>query len=193
MQRLFEAHAAGDADAVPGVSRHRGRRRRTVASASARLPPNSAAGRSSGRPSRRTARGCGRRATTPIAPPARLRPGARSVATDVCVPISRLAECVTETQRDIAERESGRADRRSCRRRQFPCRADGRYRGCRGDEAGQGFHGPAGRRALAMDGTCTGEHGVGQGKMKYLAGRASARRRWRRCAQSRRRSIPTTS
>src|ERR1700761_3870438 len=32
-----------------------------------------------------------------------LRPGARSLATDVCVPISRLAECVTETQRDIAE------------------------------------------------------------------------------------------
>ncbi len=33
-----------------------------------------------------------------------LRPGAQAVATDVCVPISRLAECVTETQRDIAER-----------------------------------------------------------------------------------------
>src|SRR5580693_8255232 len=32
-----------------------------------------------------------------------LRPGARALATDVCVPISRLAECVTETQRDIAE------------------------------------------------------------------------------------------
>ena len=32
-----------------------------------------------------------------------LRPGASMVATDVCVPISRLAECVTETQRDIEE------------------------------------------------------------------------------------------
>src|SRR5437667_1009477 len=33
-----------------------------------------------------------------------LRPGAQVIATDVCVPISRLAECVTATQRDIAER-----------------------------------------------------------------------------------------
>src|SRR2546430_5291510 len=32
-----------------------------------------------------------------------LRPGAEAVATDVCVPLSRLAECVTETQRDIQE------------------------------------------------------------------------------------------
>ena len=32
-----------------------------------------------------------------------LRPGAAMVPTDVCVPISRLAECVTETQHDIAE------------------------------------------------------------------------------------------
>src|SRR3954467_11486706 len=30
-----------------------------------------------------------------------LRPGASILATDVCVPLSRLAECVTETQRDI--------------------------------------------------------------------------------------------
>src|SRR4029453_5535061 len=32
-----------------------------------------------------------------------LRPGSQGLATDVCVPISRLAECVTETQRDVAE------------------------------------------------------------------------------------------
>src|SRR5438876_1681587 len=32
-----------------------------------------------------------------------LRPGAQALATDVCVPISRLAECVTATQRDVAE------------------------------------------------------------------------------------------
>ena len=52
------------------------------------------------------------------------RPAARrseSVATDVCVPISRLAECVDETKRDIERDRADRADRRPCRRRQLPC------------------------------------------------------------------------
>ena len=100
-----------------------------------------------------------------------LRPGAQAVATDVCVPISRLAECVTETQRDIAAARPRGADSRPCRRRQFPSHIAG----------GHGRSGGSRRRAkllcerlveraLAMDGTCTGEHGVGQGKMKYLAG-----------------------
>ena len=99
-----------------------------------------------------------------------LRPGAQAVATDVCVPISRLAECVTATQREIAE-----------------LRLVAPILGHVGDG---NFHltllvdmaDPAEvtaakilcerlvERALAMDGTCTGEHGVGQGKMKYLAG-----------------------
>jgi D-lactate dehydrogenase (cytochrome) len=97
-----------------------------------------------------------------------LRPGASPLATDICVPISRLAECVTETQRDITE--SG-------------------FLGPIAGHVGDGnFHvtllvdmqNPDEikrteallermvERALAMDGTCTGEHGVGQGKMKYL-------------------------
>ena len=59
---------------------------------------SSAAARSTGRRGRRSAPGCGRRATTPIALSTfTLRPGASMIATDVCVPISRLAECVTET------------------------------------------------------------------------------------------------
>jgi D-lactate dehydrogenase (cytochrome) len=97
-----------------------------------------------------------------------LRPGAHMVPTDICVPISRLAECVTETQRDIA--------------------ASGLVAPIVGHVGDGNFHltllidtddpeevTTAKRfserlveRSLAMDGTCTGEHGVGQGKMKYL-------------------------
>ncbi len=97
-----------------------------------------------------------------------LRPGAHMVPTDVCVPISRLAECVTETQADIA--------------------ASGILAPIVGHVGDGNFHltmlvdmddadevkrakalsERLVERALAMDGTCTGEHGVGQGKMKYL-------------------------
>jgi D-lactate dehydrogenase (cytochrome) len=97
-----------------------------------------------------------------------LRPGSKALASDVCVPISRLAECVTETQRDIAA-----------------SRLVGPIVGHVGDgnfHVGilvdlddkaevarvESFLERLVERALAMDGTCTGEHGVGQGKMKYL-------------------------
>jgi D-lactate dehydrogenase (cytochrome) len=98
-----------------------------------------------------------------------LRPGAQAVATDVCVPISRLAECVVETQRDVAEQQLvapilghvgdgnfhltllvDMTDTADVARAKALCER-------------------VVERALAMDGTCTGEHGVGQGKMKYLA------------------------
>jgi D-lactate dehydrogenase (cytochrome) len=97
-----------------------------------------------------------------------LRPGASAFATDVCVPISRLAECVNATQREIAELKLvapilGHV-------------GDGNFHLTllvNMDDADEL------RRAkllmerlvelaLSMDGTCTGEHGVGQGKMKYL-------------------------
>jgi FAD/FMN-containing dehydrogenases len=98
-----------------------------------------------------------------------LRPGAKGLSTDVCVPISRLAECVAATQEDIAAHGLvapivGHA-------------GDGNFHvlvlmdmdnpeEVRGAEA---FVARLNERALSMDGTCTGEHGIGQGKQPYLA------------------------
>src|SRR5262249_51879132 len=97
-----------------------------------------------------------------------LRPGSRPWISDVCVPISNLAECVLQTKKDHANAP-------------FPLTLVG--------HAGDGnFHllylldltNPKeiaaaerlneGRvmRALGMGGTCTGEHGIGYGKMKFL-------------------------
>jgi D-lactate dehydrogenase (cytochrome) len=95
-------------------------------------------------------------------------PGRNGIATDVCVPISRLAECVLETQADI--RRSGII---------APIVGhvgDGNFHSSpmvdtnnpKEVEAVKGFLERLAARAVAMDGTCTGEHGVGQGKRKYL-------------------------
>jgi D-lactate dehydrogenase (cytochrome) len=97
-----------------------------------------------------------------------LRPGAKGISTDVCVPVSRLAECVVAAQEKTAEMgfvapvvghvgdgnfhvlllidmedaaEVARAER---------------------------FVGWLNELAISMDGTCTGEHGIGQGKAAYL-------------------------
>jgi D-lactate dehydrogenase (cytochrome) len=97
-----------------------------------------------------------------------LRPGAGVFATDVCVPISRLAECVTATQRDIAESRliapvMGHVGDGNFHLTMTFDMADA-------DEIARAkaLHERLVARALAMDGTCTGEHGVGQGKMAYL-------------------------
>ena len=99
-----------------------------------------------------------------------LRPGAKVFVSDVCVPISRLAECIVATQADLAES-----------RLVSPIVGhvgDGNFHLCLlidMDDASEITRAEALlerliERALAMDGTCTGEHGVGQGKMKYLKG-----------------------
>jgi D-lactate dehydrogenase (cytochrome) len=97
-----------------------------------------------------------------------LRPGTKGISTDVCVPISRLAECVADTKADIEA--SGLI---------APIVGhvgDGNFH-ClplidMSSEAeianAKAFITRLVERALAMEGTCTGEHGVGQGKMKYL-------------------------
>lgn len=97
-----------------------------------------------------------------------LRPGCRAIATDVCVPISRLAECIRETHADI-------------RKASMPIPLVGHV----GDgnfhllflidpeseaerQEAEALNERMVMRALAMDGTCTGEHGVGIGKMDFL-------------------------
>lgn len=90
------------------------------------------------------------------------------MTTDVCVPISRLAECVAQTQADIIEA--------------------GLFGPIVGHVGDGNFHSAIAldpndpeqvakveavaekmvHRALEMDGTCTGEHGIGQGKMKFV-------------------------
>ena len=97
-----------------------------------------------------------------------LRPGARAVSTDVCVPISRLTECIVETTRDI--------ERASMPIPLFGHVGDGNFH-CmvliRPDSdadlgEAKAFNDRLVDRALSMEGTCTGEHGIGSGKIKSL-------------------------
>jgi len=98
----------------------------------------------------------------------RLRPGAEALSSDVCVPISRLAECVIATQQDAAASRFiapivGHVGDGNFHMLLMVDRDDA-------DEIkrAEGLLERLVDRALAMDGTCTGEHGIGQGKMKYL-------------------------
>src|SRR5215468_5970990 len=99
-----------------------------------------------------------------------LRPGAQALATDVCVPISRLAECVTATQREIAELGLVAPILGHVGDGNFHLSLLVDMRDAAEVKAAKTLCERLVERALAMDGTCTGEHGVGQGKMKYLAG-----------------------
>jgi len=97
-----------------------------------------------------------------------MRKGCQAFATDVCVPISKLAECVTATQADIEK---------------FKLVApivghvgDGNFHVSvlldmsDADEVARArkFNERLVERSLSLDGTCTGEHGVGEGKIRYL-------------------------
>jgi len=97
-----------------------------------------------------------------------LMPGKDAFATDVCVPISRLAECVTDTQADLAAHGLygpivGHVGDGNFHVVLYCDRSDA-------DEVARvkGVYGRLIDRAIAMGGTCTGEHGIGSGKVAYL-------------------------
>jgi D-lactate dehydrogenase (cytochrome) len=97
-----------------------------------------------------------------------LFPGRDALATDVCVPISRLAECVLETQEDIKSLGliapiAGHAGDGNFHTQPMFDRSNPKEMA-----AIETFLERLTKRAIAMDGTCTGEHGIGQGKAKYL-------------------------
>lgn len=98
-----------------------------------------------------------------------MRPGARAFATDVCVPLSRFSQCILETLEDVDAH----------------CTVTTMLVGHVGDgnfhlvflvdpdsskelEEVETVHKRLVRRALSMQGTCTGEHGIGIGKQQYL-------------------------
>ena len=97
-----------------------------------------------------------------------LRPGCKMWPTDVCVPISKLAECIVETKRDLADSTllaplAGHV-------------GDGNFHLVflldpeREEELAEAtrLNERLVHRALALGGTCTGEHGVGLGKIGFL-------------------------
>ena len=96
------------------------------------------------------------------------RPGCQGIATDACVPISRLAECISETIADVEELG-------------LVCPiighvGDGNFHAtplimmddpeevARAEDMIERLN----MRTIAMEGTCTGEHGIGQGKRRFL-------------------------
>ena len=95
-------------------------------------------------------------------------PGKDVLATDVCVPISRLAECVLETQRDIKESGLIAPIVGHVGDGNFHTTPVFNLQDAEETAKVKRFIERLADRAIAMDGTCTGEHGVGQGKIKYL-------------------------
>jgi len=97
-----------------------------------------------------------------------LRPGCRSVVTDVCVPMSRLADCVTQTAQDLQQSGilapmvghvgDGNFHVQMLVDANLPAEVEG----------AEALNARLVQRALAMDGTCTGEHGVGLHKQGFL-------------------------
>ncbi len=95
-------------------------------------------------------------------------PGSRGYVTDVCVPISKLADCITETQLDIVSTGLfapiiGHVGDGNFHSTIFIDPDDKAML-----EAALEFDKRLVQRALDLGGTCTGEHGIGIGKLKHM-------------------------
>ena len=97
-----------------------------------------------------------------------LRPGSRAIATDVCVPLSRLTECIVATQADVAAHSATIPIFGHVGDGNFHCVVLLDPNDPQDVERARAFNRRLVERALAMEGTCTGEHGVGLGKQQYL-------------------------
>jgi D-lactate dehydrogenase (cytochrome) len=97
-----------------------------------------------------------------------LRPGSRGWTTDVCVPISRLADCIHETKRDLADSPLVGPLVGHVGDGNFHLIMPVNPESASELAAAEHLTGRLVERALAMGGTCSGEHGVGMGKMRFL-------------------------
>ena len=98
-----------------------------------------------------------------------LRPGCKAVATDVCVPISRLAEAVVAAQDKATELgliapivgHAGDGNFHASLLLDMEDEQEVRH--------AEDYVSWLADLAISMEGTCTGEHGIGQGKQAYLS------------------------
>ncbi len=97
------------------------------------------------------------------------RPGCRGWTTDVCVPISRLADCLVETTDDMGTLPFPGAIVGHVGDGNFHCLLPVGPEAPDDLAAAARFNERLVRRALAMEGTCSGEHGVGLGKRSFMA------------------------
>jgi D-lactate dehydrogenase (cytochrome) len=95
-------------------------------------------------------------------------PGTEHWVTDACVPISRLAECITETEEDLAASGLPAAILGHVGDGNFHVNIPLHPADAQEVAAAERLNERLVRRALALEGTCTGEHGIGYGKMEFL-------------------------
>ncbi|MGJ3315543.1 FAD-binding oxidoreductase, partial [Klebsiella michiganensis] len=99
--------------------------------------------------------------------------GCQGIPTDICVPLSRLSECISATEADIADT--------GLRAPLIGHVGDGNFHlllmlrdGEEETPVIQGFLARLAERALSYGGTISGEHGVGQGKIKWMSAQHGA-------------------